>query len=186
MLPLQASSLVMHSAKTMSLKALASRVGASRAVHIQSFHRLSSTLSAVRTESSAGFKTPSIDMNKLFNEVDGDHDGSINRSEFNAALRLVKYDGILKGQALAREQLGRLAKELETVERLERHVADIEARYGDLQRPYSCIGWETAAEIDALFANSKLKKDCIKDTINDLKSLIHGARATFNSAATTY
>ena len=184
MFSLQASStLVLHSAKTVGLKALAAS-GANQTLVpskncSQRSNRFSSNLSRVHTtnENSIGFNQSSLDVNKLFREVDSDHDGSIGKSEFNVAMRLVQYDGILRTQVEAKKELDRLAKESATLERLERQVADIEARYGDVQTPYNSIGWRTGAEIDALFADSNLKRDSIKDTIDELKSLINDAKA---------
>jgi hypothetical protein len=179
MFSLQASStLILHSAKTVGLKALAASGANQIVVPSKSCNnRFSSNLSRVRTETSAGFHPSSLDVNKLFHEVDSDHDGHIGKSEFNVAMRLVQYDGILRTQVEAKKELDRLAKESATIERLERQVADIEARYGDVSSPYHSIGWGTGAEIDALFADSKLKRVSIKDTIDELKSLINDAKA---------
>ena len=188
MFSLQASTLALNSAKTVGLKALVAASGSHQILvpgqpgrHSGSprstTNRFSSNLSRVRAEeSSSGFPQGSLDVNKLFHEVDSDHDGSIGKNEFNVAMRLVQYDGILRTQVEAKKELDRLAKEAATLERLERQVADIEARYGDVQAPYHSIGWGTGAEIDALFADSNLKRDTIKDTINELKSLINDAQ----------
>ena len=181
MFSLQVANLALHSAKTVGLKALAASSASQQIIvptNCSRSKRFSSNLSRVRTDSSAGsFHQGSLlDVNKLFHEVDSDHDGSIGKSEFNVAMRLVQYDGILRTQVEAKKELDRLAKESATLERLERQVADIEARYGDVETPYNSIGWGTAAEIDALFADSKLKRESIRDTIDELKSLINDAK----------
>ena len=84
---------------------------------------------------------------------------------------------------LAKDQLDRLAKKMSHVEDLERHVAELEANYSVKHEAYNNIGMKTAAEIDALFADSKLKKDNIKNSLTELKKLIHEAREILESAS---
>lgn len=179
MMSLQASSTlaVRQTARIMALKALAARGGAYRSAShycsapggargIHSVHRLERAVCAVQAEGSSNFKAGSIDLNKLFDEVDNDSDGSINKHEFLSALKLVQYDGILKTQADAKDELDRLSKKMETVERLEHDMADLLENSGS-----------TAAD------SNKVKRDDIKSAINELKAQIITARATFNTLA---
>ena len=91
-----------------------------------------------------------------------------------------------------KDQLDRLAKKLSHVEDLERHVAELEAGYYDAvvkheasNYYYNNIGMKTAAEIEALFANSKRKTNNITNTLSELKKLIHEARDILESASKT-
>lgn len=184
MLPLQAStSLVRRFARPVVIKALVARCGASRSVshNVRAIHRLSSSAAALRRDEAA--TDGPMDLSKLFDQVDGDKDGAIDKHEFLMALQLVKYEDFMKTQADAKENLERLAKKMATVEKLEQHLAELEETYQVKQEAYNNIGLKTAAEIDALFADSKLKKDNIKSSIGELKSLIYEARAIFNTTA---
>jgi len=184
MLPLQASTrLARHCVRPMIIKALVARSGACRSMHIPSIHRLSSSAAAARSVEMNKGKMGPIDPSRLFDQVDADKDGSINKHEFLTVLQLVKHEDIMKAQADARDNLERLSRKMESVERLEQHMADLEANYELKHQTYNNIGMRTAAEIDELFTESKLKKDNIKDSIGELKSLIYEARAIFNSAA---
>jgi hypothetical protein len=99
------------------------------------------------------------------------------------ALRGVTARFMSGDRQLAKDQLDRLAKKMSHVEELERHVADLEANYAVKHDAYNNIGMQTAAEIDALFADSKLKKDSMKNTLSELKALINEAKAIFESAS---
>lgn len=189
MLPIHAStSLLRQCARPMPLKVLVARCRASRSIHHNSIYRLSSTAAEVRGEadassspSSSSAVTRPIDPSKLFDQVDGDKDGTIDKHEFLTALQMVNYENVMKAQEQAKENLNRLTRKMATVEKLEQYLADLESNHELKQQAYNNIGMSTAAEIDALFAESKLKKDHIKDSIRELKSMIHEARAIFNS-----
>jgi hypothetical protein len=174
-------------ARIMALKALAARGGVCRSTHsssdrgIHSIHRLSSTVAAVKAEGSSKFKAGSIDLAKLFDEVDGDHDGVINKNEFLAALKLVQYDSILKTKADAKGELDRLTKKMETLERLERNMSDLEESYTLQKQVCNTEGMMMEAEVQDMFAESELKKDNIRRAINELKAQIFSSRATFNT-----
>jgi hypothetical protein len=173
----------------MAVKAFMARGGACRSTHsasvrgIHSIHRLASTVSAVKAERSSNFKAGSIDIAKLFDKVDGDSDGYINKNEFVAALKLVKYDGILKTQADAKDELNRLSKKMETLERLEKDLADLEQSYTLQQKVCNTQDMMMESEVQDMFVDSDLKKDNIKKAIYELRNQIFTSRATFNSMA---
>jgi adenylosuccinate synthase len=89
----------------------------------------------------------------------------------------------MSGDQHAKDQLDRLAKKMAHVEDIEQHVAALEANYAVKQEAYHNIGMNTAADIDALFADSKLKKDNIKNSLTELKTLINEAKDFFQSAS---
>jgi Ca2+-binding EF-hand superfamily protein len=186
----QASTMVVRrTAQRMAAKALAARGGVCRSTHsssvrdIHSIDRLASTVSAVRAGRSSNFKAGSIDIAKLFDKVDSDSDGYINKSEFLAALKLVKYDGILKTQADAKDELNRLSKKMETLERLEKDMVDLEESYTLQQKVCNTQDMMMESEVQDMFAASDLKKDSIRKAINELRNQIFESRATFNSMA---
>jgi hypothetical protein len=77
-------------------------------------------------------------------------------------------------EASTNDKLDRLAKNLIHVEVIEESIADLEANYAQKQESYTNVGWETADDIHALFADSKLKKDNIKNSVAELKAVIQG------------
>lgn len=82
--------------------------------------------------------------------------------------------GDKKAADSARERLDSLAKNLTHMEDIETTLEELETNYAQKQESYTNIGWETSDEIDALFADSKLKKDTIKDSVGELKAVIQG------------
>lgn len=99
------------------------------------------------------------------------------------ALRGVTVRFMSGDQQLAKDLLDRLAKKMAHVEDIEQHVAALEENYAVKQEAYNNIGMNTAAEIDALFADSKLKKDNIKNSLSELKTLIKEAKEIFELAS---
>ena len=122
------------------------------------------------------------DPEKIFDKLDTNNDNFISRDEFRKALSNIQYDELLKVHEAARTNLENLSKKLETVHRIEAHIADLEATYEEKQNHYNNVGWETSADIDALFTKSKSSKDEMKDAVTELKNLIEEAKDVFTSA----
>ena len=130
-----------------------------------------------------------LDPNKIFDKVDTNQDNMINRDEFLHALESIQYDELLKLHEIAKNNLANLSKKLHTVKLIEKHLQDLENVYEEKQNIYNNVGWETSADIDALFQKSKTSKNDMKDALSELKDLIEEAKTIFTtntaSAAST-
>jgi hypothetical protein len=117
-----------------------------------------------------GTPRPTIE---LFQLVDSDNDGLINKHQFQTALELLRSENRIKNQEAAKNELVRLTKKLDTIQKLEQHMASLEAEI------------DTVDVNKKMFTITKEQTDDIKGMLAELKSLVHGARAVFNTAATT-
>ena len=124
-----------------------------------------------------------MNPNKIFDKVDTNNDNFISRDEFLEALGSIQYDELLKIHEIAKNNLQSLSKKLDTVNRIETHLQELEQTYDEKQTIYNNVGWETSADIDALFAKSKSTKSEMKDALTELKELIEEAKTIFTTAA---
>lgn len=173
---------VRHCGWDMLPKSLAANKGAALyRTHSPSFsyhhhHRRPSTTAA--TASVEERTTNPVNPDELFDQVDVDKDGRINRCEFHMALQLAKFDDVMTAQAVAKDNLERLVEKMEDVEKLQQNMDEMEANY--------YCGKKTASEIDTIYADStNLKEDKLQKSIHQLKNLIYDARAIFSHTATT-
>ena len=109
----------------------------------------------------------------------------ISREEFVDALRCIQYDELMKVHEAAKTNLLSLSKKLDTVKRIEQHMKHLEDVYEEKQNVYNNVNWETSADIDELFKQSKTTKDEMKDAITELKTLIKEAKDIFESTTST-
>jgi hypothetical protein len=121
-----------------------------------------------------------VDPEKIFDEIDTDKDGVINKAEFLWALDRLCYTDLVKVHKAAETNLASLEKKLKTVEKMEGDIVELEAAYAEKQNAYNNIGLMTAADIDALFDKSQIKKKDLKDSLGELKSLIAEAHSMFH------
>ena len=126
-----------------------------------------------------------MDPNKIFDKVDTNNDEMISRQEFLSALNSIQYDELLKIHEIAKNNLASLSKKLDTVKRIETHLQDLERTYEEKQSIYNNVGWETSADIDALFAKSETSKNDMKGALSELKCLIEEAKDIFTTAASS-
>lgn len=109
---------------------------------------------------------------RLFDHADSDNDGLLTKHEFQSALEAVLQESAAKNQEAAKGELLRLTKKMETLERLENQIGCLEGSYE--VHPEG----GRASDIDI-----ERQKNDIQTTIAELKSLIYGARAVFNTVA---
>lgn len=112
----------------------------------------------------------------MFDQIDADHDGAISKQEFLKALESMHYGELIQVHEAAKRNLDALGKKLETIEAIEGHMKDLEAMYEEKHDAYNNIGMTTASDIEFLFSKSRSKKDDIKDSLGELRTLVEDAR----------
>jgi hypothetical protein len=120
-----------------------------------------------------------VDPEKIFDEIDSP-DGVIDKAEFLWALDRLCYSDLVKVHKAAEAYLAYLEKKLQTVEKMESDILELEAACVEKQDAYNNIRLMTAADIDALFDKSQMKKENLKDSLGELKSLIAEAHSTLH------
>jgi hypothetical protein len=120
-----------------------------------------------------------VDPEKIFDEIDS-LDGVIDKAEFLWALDQLCYNDLVKVHKAAEAYLAYLENKLQTVQKMEGDIVELEAAYAEKQDAYNNIRLMTAADIDALFDKSQMKKKDLKDSLGELKSLIAEAHSTLH------
>ena len=131
------------------------------------------TLGSVRSNMYAPLKSIEADPDLIFDELDTDGDGFITKEEFRTALSRLSYGEVLK---LHEAVHANLEAKLQAVENIERNMKDLNELYEKKKQAYHNVGFMTAAEIDALFDNSKMKKAEVAKNVDQLKGLIGKSR----------
>ncbi|KAL3907199.1 MAG: hypothetical protein SGILL_008966 [Bacillariaceae sp.] len=155
---------------------------------------LSKRLPAVRLTPTTGrammsmynpIKFDAIDPEKIFDEIDVDKNGTISREEFKAALSRLRYSDLMKIHKAAEANLRAFDTKLETLEGIEKDLDTLKNIVKQKQKVYNNVGMNTAADIDALFDESKVTRKRLESNVSELKGNLSHARDTYYNIGMT-
>ena len=131
-------------------------------------------------------KFDAVDPDKIFDEIDVSHTGTISREEFKAALSRLRYSDLLKIHEAAEANLKALDNKLGTLEDIEKDLDALKNISNQKQEVYNNVGMTTAADIESLFDESKTTRKRVESNVSELKGNLSQARdAYYNIGMTT-
>ena len=169
-----------------SATAAVSRVVALRTVTASSRHSNSvAVLSAATTRSLSMYgpiKVEQVDLDKVFDEIDTDHSGTITREEFKAAMGRLRYTDLLKIHDAAHANMEGFEKKLKKLEEIEQDMLELKELTEKKYTAYNNVGMTTAAELEDLFNEAKIKRRRVKSNIGEVKGLIASMKQMFSGS----
>jgi hypothetical protein len=124
-------------------------------------------------------KFDAIDPDKIFDEIDVTGTGTISREEFKAALSRLRYSDLLKIHEAAEANLRALDTKLETLDKIEKDLNELNSISKQKKQAYNNVGFTTAADLDALFDESRLTRKRVHSNVSELKGNISQARDAY-------
>ena len=113
------------------------------------------------------------DIDKIFDAIDTDGNGSISREEFHDALEQLNFYDLVKIHNVAQVNM---EKKMQALDRIQDATEELEKIHVEKQQAYSNVGMMTGAEIDALFDKSKRQKLEVAESVSELRSLLGQVR----------
>jgi hypothetical protein len=144
------------------------------------------SLSMYDTLGSHKLANPPLDPDYIFDEIDTRGDGVITREEFKAALSKLRYNELLAIHEAAKANLEAIHRKMKHLEEIEKDMDELKTLTKQKQDAYNNIGMTTAADLDALFDQSKMKRKNIKSSLSGMKDSLEKARDSYQNAIDAY